>query len=818
LIRTHYKWIACFAFFTVIAFAMFGDMLWGERVLLTTDAAITGADKSFLDVFDLTRRAWSSATLLGSPGSQGNQVALLLNAFIPDAFVYNNTVYLIACLLSSIVLLAYLYAHCGFWPSLVGALAAFWVGSNFTLLYAGHNHKPYALLFFLLTLLLADQYAKSKKSALAILIGASAGLMFCQQQDVAAFYAIFAAPYILVRFAAVHGKRWASWLLPLSTVAVVALLFAGQPLLSGYNLAVKDVSVVSNETPEAKWNYITQWSCPPGESIDFIAPGYTGWRSGDSEGPYWGIMGQSPEWKDTQQGFANFKLESTYIGVIPFILGCFAFVFVGRDKERRVATWIWGGIALLSLLLAFGKFFPLYKLFTTLPVVSNIRNPNKFIQIFQLAVGVLSAYGISALLQFANDASNKKFINRAMWITAGTGAIIALSALGMTLNLPQRVAEFVETGWPKPSAEVMAQNRASAMWHAALMALLLLIPILAQRFAPQGKFGTRSRSAAAAFLAIVLAVDAIQLSRHYIKAMPKSYVAENGLIRAIKEHADHQRIALPTKQGVYGIFSTYMFPFHKIETFNAASSPRLAGDYEAYFKALGSSPIALWRNSAVGLLVGPMQFAPQLAQQHYAPVYRFDVSGNNKGGISISGNENGQHALYKSQTPGTRFLLVGKAVATTNLQEHASALLEPGAPFTQTSVSVAGEDASALPTQPGIAGTVEVVKYRPGRAELAVVAERDCVLRFAERYDPRWSAVIDGEKVPLWRADMISQAMSVSAGKHTVVLNYHWASALLYAQLAGVILTLWALVSILRRKPKNSTPTDSADSAELKSA
>jgi hypothetical protein len=527
-------------------------------------------------------------------------------------------------------------------------------------------------------------------------------------------------------------------------------------------------------------------------------------------------MGQSPERNDTKKGFANFKLESTYIGVIPFILACFALVFVGRDKERRTATWIWGGIALLSLLLAFGKFFPLYKLFTTLPVVSNIRNPNKFIQIFQLAVGVLSAYGISALLQLANDASNKKFINRAVWITAGIGAIIALSALCMTLNLPQRVAEFVETGWPKPSAEVMAQNRANAMWHAALMTLLLLITTLAQRFAPQGKFGTRSRCAAAAFLAIVLAVDAIQLSRHYIKAMPKSYVAENGLIRAIKEHADHQRVALPSKQGVYGIFSTYMFPFHKIETFNAASSPRLGGDYETYFKALGSSPIALWRNSAVGLLVGPMQFAPQLAKQHYAPVYRFEVSGNSKGGISISGNENGQHALYKSQTPGTRFLLVGKAVATTNLQEHASALLQPGAPFTQISVSVADEDASSLPTQPGIAGKVDVVKYRPGRVELAVVAERDCVLRFAERYDPRWSAVIDGEKISLWRADMISQAMPVSAGKHTIVLNYRGARALLIAQLFGVILTAWALTSLFRRKPQNSARAESASSAELK--
>jgi hypothetical protein len=800
-----HKWILFFAFFAIVAFAMFGDMLWGERLLLTTDAAIAHSDKSFGDVFSLSRRAWSDTTLLGTPGGQGFPTAFVLNAFVPDAIVYNNVVYVFACLLSSLILLIYLSSHCGFWPSLLGAIASFWVGSNFSLLYAGHNHKPYTLMLFLVTLLLADKYAKSKKFPMAVLVGAGVGLLFCQQPDVATFYAIFSGIYILVRLFEAHEKRWVEWIAPVFTIGAMALMFAALPLLSGYNTAVKNVTVVSDKTPEDKWNYITQWSCPPQESIDFIAPGYTGWRSGDAEGPYWGVTGQTPGWTETGKGFRNFKLESTYIGFIPIALGCIALFLFSDDRKRRITVWTWGGIALLSLLLAFGKFFPLYRLFVALPVVDNIRNPNKFIQIFQLAVGVLSAYGLSAILNSSAMVQKKKGFRLAMWAIAGVGVLLLVAALSTTLSVPNRTTAFIESGWPKAAASVMAENRANALWHAALMALLLLLPIAAQRFIVGGEAGAKWRHLSGAFLVLVLATDAVRLSRHYIKEMPKSYVSENALIRAIEHHADHQRVALPSQQGIYSIFSTYMFPFHRVEAFNAASMPRMPGDYESYLNAVGKSPFALWRCSAVGLIVGPMQFAPQLAPQQYKPVFRFNVSGDKNGGLSIRENAEGQHALFKTQQPGTRFLLVGKATATTNMDEHAAGLLRPGAPFDHVSIAIPDETPTTpLPDTPGSAGTVDVLDYRAGKIKLSVNAERDCILRFAERYDPKWKATIDGKEAPVWLSDMICQAIPVSKGEHSIVLAYRPNYTLLYVQFAGMLFGLTALVAVCRPKSRRA--------------
>jgi hypothetical protein len=217
----------------------------------------------------------------------------------------------------------------------------------------------------------------------------------------------------------------------------VGLLLAVSTMLGSYTSNVKDIASMQTESPQEKWDYVTQWSWPPDECIDFIAPGYMGWRSGEPEGPYWGRMGRSAGWEQTRQGFMNFKLENMYLGIIPILLSLFAILSgmmgikergsqftvdvpdaVGNrcqnlstvrrpssvvwrpfDVERRAEILFWGCVALVTLLLAFGKFFPLFALFYKLPMVSSIRNPNKFLQVFQLALGILAAYGLDGFLR-----------------------------------------------------------------------------------------------------------------------------------------------------------------------------------------------------------------------------------------------------------------------------------------------------------------------------------------------------------------------------------------------------------------------------------
>jgi len=208
-------------------------------------------------------------------------------------------------------------------------------------------------------------------------------------------------------------------------MGVVALIMSGATLMLTYTQNVSLITAQQEDDPRQKWEFSTQWSWPPEETIDFVAPGYMGWRSGETEGPYWGRMGRSAGWEKTGQGFMNFKLENQYLGAIPIIFAFFAVfaVFFRSNLLRReklsqesmrvnedlnnsanikAEVIFWFCAAMVALLLSFGKYFPLYQLFYQLPAVNNIRNPNKFLQIFQLAVGILAAYGAHLIFNWRN--------------------------------------------------------------------------------------------------------------------------------------------------------------------------------------------------------------------------------------------------------------------------------------------------------------------------------------------------------------------------------------------------------------------------------
>lgn len=336
-----------------------------------------------------------------------------LLALVSPVF-YTDWFHFICLCGASIFLLMYLRRMGLVWSAaFLGVLTAFWLGSNCTLAYAGHNSKFAILLFAAIYLWLIGRLPSSdRRAAGMIAAGGALGMILTEQSDVGLFFALVLVPYALfVLWFRCRVRGWAFAGL-FGLLLISAFCIALRPALEGYRANIKDVAAVSEEAPEAKWNFATQWSWPPEESIDFIAPGYTGWRSSEPAGPYWGRMGRSAEWEPTrQQGFMNFKLENVYMGVLPVILAVFASVFVVASWRRRNAVttplcswnseiWFWLAAMALTLLLAFGKYFPLYQLFYQLPLVGSIRNPNKFLQIFQLALAILAAHGLNLAVCF----------------------------------------------------------------------------------------------------------------------------------------------------------------------------------------------------------------------------------------------------------------------------------------------------------------------------------------------------------------------------------------------------------------------------------
>ncbi len=777
----------------VMAAVIFRVVLpWGT-VLLTTDDGIgdlalrkAALPRGFLGW-------WVDVRMAGLPNVlQLNWTNLLL--WLLPLEMFTDWIHAIDLCLASFFFHVFLRRRgMGVWAALVGVLTVFWLGTNFTLTFAGHLGKFGVLMFAALYLLLADLALERGSAVWSLLAGGAAGGMFLEQADVALFFALFLGPYTLFRLWERKDAGTAVWIRVLVPAALAAGLLAARPLLVGYQTAVKGVAAVE-ESRAQKWNFVTQWSWPPEESIDFIAPGFMGWRSGEPEGPYWGRMGRSAGWEKTHQGFMNFKLENQYIGALPIVLALLGVILWIRRKgggslRREVFFWSWAAAG--ALLLSFGKYFPLYRIVFMLPVISSIRNPNKFLHIFQLAVGVMAAAGLQEVTAGAGE-QERGAVKRFVGVVVGAGGILMVAALLTASSRAGLAAGFSERGFGR-YGEVIAGNIVGALVHGGLLTLLaggVVAAGLLKRDLPR-----RVRGLLAPLCGLVVALDAAMLARHYVTTQDIAPVRDNPVARFLDSLPGPPRTALVNQSGPYNYLLTYVFPFHRIPCLNVTQMPRMPKDYEAMLKQGGRNPVRLWRLFGVEYVLGPVQMWQQIQsdpalKDQFDLVYAYNIE---VGGpqrilfIPATKTSPGRHCILRLRPPAGRFVLVdrwsqapsgGMPARLFAHDFHAlqEVLLEPGARVGR----------EGRPDEGG-GGKIDIISCRPGDIRLKVSTTRPAFLRLAERRDADWKAVVDGRGRKPLGCDYLFQGVYVKPGVHEVRFAYRPPVTLLLLELAGLL-------------------------------
>jgi hypothetical protein len=106
-----------------------------------------------------------------------------------------------------------------------------------------------------------------------------------------------------------------------------------------------------------------------------------------------------------------------------------------------------------------------------------------------------------------------------------------------------------------------------------------------------------------------------------------------------------------------------------------------------------------------------------------------------------------------------------------------------------------------------------VTGYEAGRIRLETSTGAAGLLVLSEPYYPAWKAYVDGERVPLYRADYLLRAVPVPAGEHRVELRYEsWTLRLgtAISLLTGLVLAAVVLLQIRDRwtGPKRPMPVE----------
>lgn len=129
----------------------------------------------------------------------------------------------------------------------------------------------------------------------------------------------------------------------------------------------------------------TTWSFNPMRLIEFLLPFYYGHNL--PYPTYWGVF--------LQKHFFNIPwAEGVYVGTIPLILALCS-LYYSRTKEKI----FWISVVVISLIIAFGSYTPVYKLlFNTLPLLSSFRYPEKMILFTSFALCILAALSLKDLI------------------------------------------------------------------------------------------------------------------------------------------------------------------------------------------------------------------------------------------------------------------------------------------------------------------------------------------------------------------------------------------------------------------------------------
>ena len=251
-----------------------------------------------------------------------------------------------------------------------------------------------------------------EQQTLYVLAGLASGVGILEAFEIGMLCSLVVLAYVIWDGVGGQGTWWERLfrgVKPALWVTAFMALVAGQPMISSFQPATG----VDRTDPETRWNWATEWSLPKQEAAALVVPGLFGYRmDSPGGGQYWGGVGRSPEldaWmngdrKEPQPaGIMRFSGGGNYFGVMVVLVALWAAVRAFRrndaifSRSERRWIWFWSSVAVVCLLLAFGRFAPFYRWLYALPFFDTQRNPVRFLEPMTLAVSMLFACGLLGL-------------------------------------------------------------------------------------------------------------------------------------------------------------------------------------------------------------------------------------------------------------------------------------------------------------------------------------------------------------------------------------------------------------------------------------
>lgn len=818
---------AALALFFVVSAAYFAPQFRGEVLPQHDVVQYEGMNKDITDMRQATGEdpQWTGGMFGGMP-------AYLINVAYPAQLV-KNTIGKVVKIIDTPAAFLF-FAMTAMWLMLlifginpwVGIIAALAYGlSTYFLLIigAGHITKMWALVYAPLMMGGAWMTLRGSMWPGAALTAVAASLEIGANHPQITYYFLvaMAALWISEGIAAFRRKHLRNFALRTAVLLGAGILAVGSNFSPLWYTAQHTKETIRGgselaSTAETSRNgldldYATAWSYGRAETFNLLIPDFMGRESGTTFSPDgevaavlndYGLKGaaqQLPAYWGTQP----YTGGPTYLGAAALFLAALGIALArGRNKWWIVA------VCILMILLAWGRNLMWFTqlAFDILPGYNKFRTVSMTLVVVQWAVPLLGALALMRL--WKDEIPRRQLLKALAWAGGITGGICLLfavaggslfdfgrqeSAAMMTEqfhrifeanNMQDYIARGMDAEMGLASANAMAAERASMMqadaWRSLLMILLAAGGVLL--------FALRkiNRYVLTGLLGVVMLLDLVPVDMRFLShdnfvSQRRRQIVASAADKAI--HAD--------KEPGFRVLNLTVSPFNDATT---SYFHRSVGGYHG-------AKLARYQDLIDHYLVSRDDAVLDMLNTRY---------------LIVPGADGQPQAVRRSTAYGPAWF-VEKIVAADTPQQEIDLLgttdLRTTAVTTPADKAFAEErQAGGTPDTTGLR-TITLEEYRPNYQKYTYTAPEESVAVFSEIfYDKGWTAYVDGESTPAFRADYVLRAMKLPAGEHTVEWRFRapgW-TAVEGVTLASSLLILLgaaaAIVYFFMKRKKEDNP------------
>ena len=444
------------------------------------------------------------------------------------------------------------------------------------------------------------------------------------------------------------------------------------------------------------------------------------------------ISGSMPLWR-----FWEFSL---YIGVLPLILSLFALCF---SRNNRYVLFLLA-LAIISLLLALGGYFPLYQvLYNIVPGFNVFRGPARFRLLFIFSTAILAGYGFDFLKESVTQSGNniKKLLKVLIIL-----AILALIAVPVAFTAMRPQIESYAIG---------AGDISTATWKSIVVFIaLLIIGIALLIFYLKGKISPKYFNIAA----VLFILADLWLCHMGLIATrePREIFTEPSYVTFLQEQYNKEdyRVWDPDEENIIFGNSVMIYGFEEVYGYDATSLAH-------FWSFLGE--VTNFKTRISLLHVKYVMTTEPMTDSEFVLVFY------QKNGYTYRHEtRRGDIYIYEFQKALPKAFVVHKAEVVTPPREIIGKLngedFDPrGCVFLEKGADLEGQ---------GVSETAQMMRRTPNETLIQVKTESPGFLFLSETWYPAWKAYVDGVPTEVYKTNYAFMSVYLENGEHSIRFVY----------------------------------------------